>query len=324
MSLDPFAPAGAAPPDHRFDGVPASDEGPHASGSEPLWAESWYLDFVDVDQRVAGYVRLGLYPNKKVAWYWACLVGEDRPLVTVIDNEVAPPGRSLEIRTEGLWSTYNVETALDHVSVGVEAYALQTDDPTDVYGGLRGDRVPFAMDLEWETDGPFYAYPGVTRYEAPCRVHGEVQLADGTLTIDGLGQRDHSWGERDWWAYQWTWSAGWLDDGTRFHGVCVHVDGAKLYGTGYVLTPGSGNGTWTRVAVDEVDRSEVLGPAGLPTSATFRLADLDLAVEPVAFSPVELIADDGRVSRFPRAWCRFTTPDGRTGHGWTEWNQPQS
>jgi hypothetical protein len=46
-------------------------------------------------------------------------------------------------------------------------------------------------------------------------------------------------------------------------------------------------------------------------------------MEPVAFSPVLLEADDGRVSRFPRAWCRFTAADGRQGHGWTEWNQPQ-
>jgi hypothetical protein len=45
-------------------------------------------------------------------------------------------------------------------------------------------------------------------------------------------------------------------------------------------------------------------------------------VEPVAFAPVGLSASDGRYSRFPRAWCRFTAVDGRTGHGWVEWNLP--
>ncbi len=32
---------------------------------------------------------------------------------------------------------------------------------------------------------------------------------------------------------------------------------------------------------------------------------------------------EGKVSRFPRALCRFTDrPTGRTGVGWCEWNQP--
>jgi hypothetical protein len=75
--------------------------------------------------------------------------------------------------------------------------------------------------------------------------------------------------------------------------------------------------------VTHVDSTALLDDAGLPTTATWDVGDLSLTMEPVAFSPVLLEADDGRVSRFPRAWCRFTAADGRQGHGWTEWNQPQ-
>ncbi len=317
MALDPFVGGAVVPRGFRFGNVTPEHDAPHPPGPEPLWAESWYLDFVDPDRDVAGYVRLGHYPHLGVVWYWACLVGPGRPLVTVIDHEVRPPARGLEIRTEGLWASYTVETPLDHVSVGVEAFAISTPDPADVYGGLRGDRVPFGLDLEWETHGEVYAYPGVTRYEVPCRVHGEIMLADETIHVDGLGQRDHSWGERDWWSFEWSWTAGWLDDGTRFHGTSVDLDGQPLFGTGYLQGPGGD------VEVDDLARTEALGPAGLPDAATWRIGDLDLAVEPIAFAPVELVADDGRVSRFPRAWCRFTASDGRTGHGWTEWNQPQ-
>jgi hypothetical protein len=323
VAPDPFA--FDAPASHRFDGLGPAAEASHEPGPEPLWAESWYLDFVDEARQVAGYVRVGLYPNQGVAWYWACLVGRDRPLVTVIDHDIRPPARGLEIRTEGLWCSYVVETPLDHVSVGVEAFALETDDPTDVYGGLRGDRVPFGIDLEWETDGAVYAYPGVSRYEIPCRVHGEVLLADGSLPIDGLGQRDHSWGVRDWWSYSWSWMAGWLDDGTRLHGTAVDLDGTPLYGTGYVQDPAGSAGAAARRlhGVDDVAHHETLGGAGLPTGGRWRVADVDLEVAPVAFSPVELVAPDGRVSRFPRAWCELTAADGRRGHAWIEWNQPQ-
>lgn len=247
------------------------------------------------------------------------MVGPDRQLVTVIDHEVPiPKGRSHEIRTEGLWADYTVETPLDHVSVGVEAFAVGVDDPADVYGDLRGDRVPLGFDLEWETDGDTYAYPGVSRYEIPCRVHGEVLVGAERIEVDGIGQRDHSWGVRDWWSYGWSWTAGALDDGTRFHGVDVALGPTPLYGTGYVQDPGG-----AMRGIDTVANVADLDGDGLPVAATWTLGDLELRIDPVAFSPVRLDAPDGRVSRFPRAWCRFTASDGRTGHGWTEWNQPQ-
>lgn len=297
-----------------------ADEARHVPTEEPLWSESWYLDFVDPEQGIGGYVRLGLYPNLGRAWYWACVVGPDRQLVTVIDHEVPLPAPGThEIRTEGLWADYTVETALDHVSVGVEAFAVGADDPADVYGDLRGDRVPLGFDLEWETAGATYAYPGVTRYEVPCTVHGEVLVGAERIEVDGHGQRDHSWGVRDWWSYGWSWTAGRLDDGTRFHGVDVVLADTALYGTGYVADPGG-----TMAGTDVVDHGTTLDRHGLPTAGTWRVGELDLRVDPVAFSPVLLTSPEGRTSRFPRAWCRFTAPDGRQGQGWTEWNQPQA
>ena len=87
-------------------GLSAADERHHPPGDEPWWNESWYFDFATLDGRLGGYVRLGLYPNRGVAWYWACLVGPDRPLVTVIDHDVAlPRAGSCELRSEGLWRT---------------------------------------------------------------------------------------------------------------------------------------------------------------------------------------------------------------------------
>lgn len=308
-----------AEPDVTAEAAAAADEARHDPGPEPLWGESWYLDFVDPDRGVGGYVRLGLYPNLGVAWYWACVVGPERPLVTVIDHHVAVPGpRSLEIRAEGLWADHTVETPLDHMTVGVEAFAVGVDDPAEVYGDLRGARVPLGLDLEWETDGGTFAYPGVTRYEVPCRVHGDVLVGQERIELDGWGQRDHSWGVRDWWSMAWSWTAGRLDDGTRFHATAVDLAGTPVYGTGYWQLPGG-----TMQAVTEAHHDEDVDDDGLPTSGTWRLGGESLAVEPLAFSPVLLSAPDGRVSRFPRAWCRFRAADGRVGHGWTEWNQPQ-
>ena len=48
-----------------------------------------------------------------------------------------------------------------------------------------------------------------------------------------------------------------------------------------------------------------------------------LTVEPIAWSPVLLVAPDGREARFPRAMARFRDLDtGDAGLGWLEFGQP--
>jgi hypothetical protein len=309
-------------------GLTRADERHHAVGDEALWNESWYFDFATTDGTLGGYVRIGLYPNEDECWYWACLVGEGRPLVTVVDHSVAlPKPGSLELRGTGLWADHTVETAFDHMTLGCEAFALGVDDPAEMYGDPRGDRVPFGLDLEFDTDGGAYPYPGgLTRYEVPCTVQGEVLVGAETIPLGGpegataIGQRDHSWGVRDWWTVGWTWTSGWLDDGTRFHGLAVRLgDQPVPYHPGYLQAPGG-----RPVELERTGSSPVLGDEGLPTGDVMILDDLRLDIDPVAFAPVLLDGGEGRVSRFPRALCRFHDPvGGRTGVGWTEWNQPQ-
>lgn len=294
--------------------VPDLDaEARHPHDDEQLWNESWYLDFWSADGSFGGYIRLGLYPNLGRSWYWACVVGEGRRLVTVIDNEAPLPKEpGLEIRSSGLWSDLIVQTPLDHMTVGLEAFGVEIDDPTEVYRTGWGDRTALGFDLEWETFGTPFAYDVTPRYEVPCRVHGEILIGDERLDFDGFGQRDHSWGVRDWWSLGWCWNAGRLDDGTPFHSTVMQgID----WSTGYVGPDAASIAGATIMSVHDRE--------GLCTEAQLCLDDLELTVSPVAWSPVLLESPDGRLSRFPRALARYTSTDGRTGAGWIEFNQPQ-
>ncbi|MBA2283788.1 MAG: hypothetical protein H0W25_21480 [Acidimicrobiia bacterium] len=307
--------------------VLAADEGRHPPGNEPLWGESWYFDFTQPDGSLGGWVRLGLYPNLGVAWYHAYVVRPGRPTVAVADYETAiPKDPSLEVRSNGLWAEHIGTHPLERWQVANEAQGVTIDSPAEAYrpGGPHGDLVPMALDLEWETDGEPYHYGHTTRYEVPCTVHGEVLLGTESFEVDGHGQRDHSWAVRDWWAFPWVWTSGRLDDGTRFHGSDIRIPDMRL-GFGYLQAPGGGvvPAAWPDANDGTVASSEVLGDEGLPERGDATIAGLDLAIEPLAFAPSLLVSPDGRVDRFPRALCRFTAPDGRTGLGWTEWNQPQ-
>ncbi|NKE31800.1 phosphotransferase, partial [Mycobacterium tuberculosis] len=66
-----------------------------------------------------------------------------------------------------------------------------------------------------------------------------------------------------------------------------------------------------------------LGSDDLPVSTTLRLqpGDIEATVDIQGHAPVLLVAPDGRVSQFPRAWAKVRTADGRSGVGWLEWNR---
>ena len=311
---------------HAGDGQPTgtvdpADEARHEPDTaDQLWNESWYFDFATADGRLGGYVRIGLYPNLGTTWYWAYLVGEGRRLVAVRDHDVpVPKGPSLELRAEGLWAETVCETANEHWSVNLEAFAVALDDPADAYRGERGDRVGLGLDLEWVEAAPAQMSTGLPRYEQACAVQGEVLVGDERIRVDAFGERDHSWGHRDWWTMPWCWTAGRLDDGTAFHAFRPLID--IPFASGFVAHVGGDVANVDHFAVDTD-----LGAEGLPVSATMELADLRLTVTPTAHAPVLLEAPDGRLTRFPRSLCRFDTAEGgddaRTGWGWTEWCQP--
>jgi hypothetical protein len=303
----------------------ADDEGRHPPGTSPLWGESWSFEFFQGDGSVGGYVRLGVYPGRGVAWYWAYLAGPGRPVVAVRDHEVAPPrGRSLEVRAEGLWSMITCETPHEHWTVGLEAFAVAMDDPADAYRGERGDPVPLGYDLEWERAAPVFRYTGwpagSSGYHQACEVHGEVLVGDERIEIDGWGERGHTWGEEDWWAGP-GWSAGGrLGDGTVFHAVQFGSPGRSCQ-AGYVARAGE-----APVPVPSLAVSTVLAEEGLPQSAAIRLGPLALTLTPVAHAPLVLESPGGRFSRLPRSLCRVrdgdSEEDGGPGLGWASWLQP--
>lgn len=310
-------PAGGPDDSHAVD---PSDEQRHPPGPEQLWNESYYLDFVADDGRIAGYARIGLYPNLGVTWWTTMLVGEGRPVVASVAYDLpVAGGTGLAIAADGVAVRGVVDEPLAAMSLRGTAPGRVLARPEDVYRGAAGEPTTIALDLSWATDGTPYHYDLTTRYEVPCLVTGEIAIGDERIRIDGQGQRDHSWGERDWWAFGWCWAAARLDDGTRVHLADIRIPGHPL-AFGYLQGPGAPVRSVSSLEVDEV-----LGGEGLPVSGTARVepGGLDLRIEPLAFGPVVLEAPDGRLSRFPRAVARFSAGDGRSGLGWIEWNQPE-
>jgi hypothetical protein len=311
------APGVGRPPALRPD---PQDEGRHEPGPEPLWNESWYFDGVSDDESLGVYIRLGRLPNQNVSLYTACVCGPGRPSVMLVDPAAPLPAAEDDaqvIHTDTLRAEQHCEQPLQRFRVNVRGTAASHDDESAPLRGEGGEPIEIEIDLTWDTDGIPYAWRQSTRYEIPCRVTGTVRVGGETIAFAGPGQRDHSWGARDWWAVDWMWSGLHLDDGTHMH--AVGVPQMPGYGVGYVQRGDDLS------EIEAVTATETIADNGLITEARIETGPvtLDLHVEPLAFGALRLEAPDGRVSMFPRAMCRVTAADGRRGRGWVEWNRVQ-
>jgi Ecdysteroid kinase-like family len=295
------------------------DESAHVATDEPLWSESWYADFADPTSGFGGWMRLGLIPNQQTAWLHALLCGPKLPTIAVVDVALPLPADPWSVHTGTVDFAHSADDPLHTYRIGLRGHGESYPDPAALLRGERGTPVEVALDLVWGTDGTPYQYRVTTRYEIPCTVTGTVSVDGHRYTVDSApGQRDHSWGVRDWWSMDWVWSALHLDDGTHIHAVEIRIPGVPPVGIGYVQDR---EGTVTELQT--IAARQTFDADGLPSGATLAVdpGGITATVDIRGHAPVRLVSRDGRTSQFPRVWATVSTADGRHGVGWLEWNR---
>src|SRR6201999_979128 len=297
------------------------DESAHTATDEPLWSESWYADFADAAQGFGGWLRLGLIPNQQTAWLHALLCGPGLPTVAVVDFEVPLPDDPWAVRTGAIDFTHSADEPLRTYRMVLRGQGQSYQDPAGLMRAEPGTPAEVERDLEWTPDGTAYQYRIATRYEIPCTVTGSATIDGRRYTLDSVpGQRDHSWGVRDWWSMDWIWSALHLHDGTHLHAVGITIPGVPQVSVGYIQDRGE-----TVTELQTIAPVQTFDAVGLPVGATLAMepGGIMATVDVRGHAPLRLVARDGRVSQFPRVWATVTTADGRTGVGWLEWNRNQ-
>jgi hypothetical protein len=280
-----------------------ADELAHAPGSEGAWSETWGFDFGAPDG-TAGFVRLRTWPERRIAWWWAYLVGPDLGLLVVRDHEVPLPHSAdvLEIRADSLWGELVCESEFEHWGIGMEAFGVRLDEGSALTaaGDEIGERLAVGLDLEWEVVSP--AAERANGYSQGGIVHGELLVDADRIAFDGCGIRDHSWGV----------------PGTEPSRRIAAMLGEELAVDALVDVTGRASGWWWELGGEAVPVDAVLAEEQ-------RGDDAPVAARWVIARKIELEVDLGSPVVIPgagltRAPGVVTTPDDRHGTTWLEWS----
>lgn len=132
----------------------------------------------------------------------ACVVwpAGGKPVV-MIEADIPIPAKRWEFRTSALWVEQVCESPHEHWSYGLEAFALELDDSTELIRTGFGTRVPLGWELDfYGSTAPRWLLTGAQpleqagAYTQAGSLTGILLDADGQHPWDGSGQRWHWWG----------------------------------------------------------------------------------------------------------------------------------
>ena len=254
--------------------------------------------------------------------------GRTGPTVAVVDHEVPLPEAAVagDPQRTACGPSTSARTRSSAGSSPTRRQGVAVDDPAELYrpGGGRGDLVPMGLDLEWETDGEPYHYGArrpATRSPASCTARccsatsASSSTASASATTPGAsatGGSSAGCGRRG-----GSTTAPASTAPTSASPTCVSASA-----TCSRRTAASWPAAWPDATGGGVVRRGGARRRGLPDGGDgddrrARAHDAAARLRPGAARRPR-----GPGRPLPRAMCRFATPDGRTGLGWTEWNQP--
>lgn len=310
----------------------------HRPTDEEYWSESHYLDAIDAEQDVAVHARLGAYPNRDAVTVFAYVREGDR--IYWLRDETIPPAATHGLVVDGGDWTFELEPTSppEEWALSIDGTVQTTTVGTPPPAADGTASLSLTLDVTSRHE-PFYysdgetfpATSGADRYEVATEVDGSLAVGDRSVAIEGPGERDHSWGRRQWAGEaEWLWISGSLVDGSAFNHLSYWL--ADHPETRWV------NGFWYdgETVAPLTDASLSAEPALTPELATAWRSDAEaaptidltlkwddgqrqLTVEPGWRTPLEWHNEEtGHRGRLNRAQSHQRTADGVTGVGFLE------
>jgi hypothetical protein len=240
----------------------------HDHGEHKEWNESFYFNFYDRLNDICGFMRIGLKPNKDERMMFCFLMMPDGTLV-------GKRGRgpyAAELMQDGLTYTMMEPEALWSLRFQGMMGQVTSEGPIPIETD---------MDLGFRSLNPIFDYRRCVNAEEEAisqsvasehleqfgKITGTLRIGDQTYEVDALGERDHSWGPREWTTPKmWIWLTSEFSDEMALNVTKLDMGFAQV-DAGFVHVNGSDK------AIISADIDTEYGDDGAPAALCMSLHD---------------------------------------------------
>ncbi len=170
--------------------IVSKDDYFHMSDANKEWRESYYFNFVSRDNKTSGFTTIGFLPNQEKAEFVFAFASEDKQILYFEEHKMSAKCQSDNLLTDNTL-TYRLVKPM-------RTWRIEfLNESLDLQIQWNARFPPFDFGKGSETSWS-------SHFEQSGIAIGEAKLTDGTIIpIDGLSQRDKSWGPRDWHIEKW-------------------------------------------------------------------------------------------------------------------------
>lgn len=195
------------------------------AGDGDAWNDSFYFNFFSTDGKPAGFTRIGVLPNAGRVNAGLVALEGGTPFAGMAAADATLPA--------GDWDDIEVNGLRYRVIEPLKRCAIDLDSPTGK-AALEFEALAEPFDY---ADCPAKLPPEVAsgHYEQHCRVSGWIEGRGARREIVGFGQRDHSWGLREWSGVRsWRWLQAIFGEDLAFNVFSVETHGGETFTSGYL------------------------------------------------------------------------------------------
>ncbi|MHA1234549.1 MAG: DUF7065 domain-containing protein [Promethearchaeota archaeon] len=176
-------------------GLDNRDELLHQPTNELKWRESYYFNWADVDNKIAGFSTIGIVPNENKREFVFLLFLEDRNEVYYKEPHLQDYNDDINVMLRENRLSYTLVKPFEEWIINYKSRKL-------------------SLELHFKTRFPTHNF-GIDsskswhqHFESSGIVTGKLTKKNGeVVNLNGFGQRDKSWGFRDWYQFD-KWYAG--------------------------------------------------------------------------------------------------------------------
>jgi len=212
----------------------------HPAGKHVDWNESFYFNLYDKEKNICAFMRIGLKPNKVEKNMMCYFMMPDG---SVLGTRDVGPGEDLELAVNGLRLEKVVPDKEWRMTYKGTMKRTLGDD-------IQRREVAFTLTYRAVNKVFDYRECAVGEKDIVSRVNpaehteqfgsieGDLTIAGETIHLIGFGEKDHSWGIRDWVApTMWIWLSCQFSDRLAFNITKLMV-GTDVVDAGFIHMDG--------------------------------------------------------------------------------------